>query len=838
MCSIVITKKSYEHMFIWILSEYYSLFVCFIPVLKCSKVVFSPHPSICLFLLFLSLISGWNGCVLVALSLPLSTQLYRFDVRGYLTAPELKKYESTFDRDEEELSREERLMEEKCDRERYRDMQTDEENANERQKLPSINQEQDQSESGDKQLNAIDFDYSKLATENATDAGKSVKTKYKEEIEEEDFILPDGLYVPSEIVLPKSMRMHNLIEKTAKFISSQGTQMEIILKTKQSNNSQFNFLGYDCPLNAYYKNLIEQIKHGKFVPKIDSMDDDHKEEAMIESDNDSDGDYHLHPSLKASLANNSSDHLIQVPATLRSQNENSAYSKLVRSLQDRMANEPKKEPSIIFGQAVKYIKVQNDLQVLGSIQQTEDKFRRKSPVRSMVNNNSIQPSSDKLNPNLISNTTLSIPPLEIETIIDKLAQYVNKNGDSFERSIRDRNEARFSFLNTGHEFYAFYVNRKNHYEQEKQRLQKEEEQRREDALKLEQQKEMKTNYTRMAMEAQKEKLAALRLELLNRKRALEENEGEIQLKKERDEIEDEEIRVKLEKMKQRTEMKEKEDREAEELKKKEDKKKSNKKTREVDTSLKEKQEERKRKAALFLIMLKKSDMIANSLESHSQETPDTDINSTEPDEKPALAIRQPAMIDFSELPKLNSHLPFFARDQDLIKDRRTPSPKTKEKPRQSFRSSKSAYEEHSRSRSLSPVSKKRRSNDRERSQSASPSKDRRRKRNLSHLRSNSRSRSPSSLTDRRRFQSRSHSKHSSSTRSRRRTRSRSNSISRRPRSYRDSSKSRRSSRHSISPTRGYKSTRRDRQKRSKSRSWFRYQQMTTCSYFIFSKRQI
>ena len=61
-----------------------------------------------------------------------------------------------------------------------------------------------------------------------------------------------------------------MIEKTASFVSTSGVQMEILLKTKQANNPQFDFLKYDHYLNPYYRHLIIMIKSGKYRPNLET----------------------------------------------------------------------------------------------------------------------------------------------------------------------------------------------------------------------------------------------------------------------------------------------------------------------------------------------------------------------------------------------------------------------------------------------------------------------------------------------------------------------------------------------------------------------------------------
>lgn len=100
--------------------------------------------------------------------------------------------------------------------------------------------------------------------------------------------------------------MQAIIERTAVFVDKQGKQMEILVKAKQSGNPQFDFLLMDNWLNPYYKHVLKYITEGKYVPEIPKppsvqTQEETKESDTDESEDDSDGEYELHPLLQASL---------------------------------------------------------------------------------------------------------------------------------------------------------------------------------------------------------------------------------------------------------------------------------------------------------------------------------------------------------------------------------------------------------------------------------------------------------------------------------------------------------------------------------------------------------
>lgn len=93
---------------------------------------------------------------------------------------------------------------------------------------------------------------------------------------EEPFIAPLGLSVPSDVELPPTAKMHAIIERTANFVCKQGAQFEIMLKAKQARNSQFDFLRFDHYLNPYYKFIQKAMKEGRYTVLAESKSEEKK----------------------------------------------------------------------------------------------------------------------------------------------------------------------------------------------------------------------------------------------------------------------------------------------------------------------------------------------------------------------------------------------------------------------------------------------------------------------------------------------------------------------------------------------------------------------------------
>lgn len=197
--------------------------------------------------------------------------------------------------------------------------------------------------------------------------------------------------------------------------------MEILLKTKQASNSNFDFLSIDSSLHPYYKFILGEIKSGRYVSKESNG------QIQEESDDESDDDNYLHPSLLSSKRE-TNNKLNIVHSVFKPKQEDDSYSQLVKHFKDKYADNDSEEEE-------------------GS-----------SPPEKVHNapNNETSIASPKIT------SLIPQPPSDTEAIIIKLAQHVVKNGTDFENSIKALNDKKFAFINPGHIYHAFYVKQKIH----------------------------------------------------------------------------------------------------------------------------------------------------------------------------------------------------------------------------------------------------------------------------------------------------------------------------------------------------------------------------------------
>ncbi|KAM3825928.1 LOW QUALITY PROTEIN: splicing factor, suppressor of white-apricot homolog [Vipera latastei] len=438
-----------------------------------------------------------------------SIMIDRYDGRGHLH--DLSEYDaeySTWNRDYH-LSEEEARIEALCDEERYLALRTDllEEEARQEEEYKRLSE----ALAEDGSYNAVGFTYSSdyydpsEPTEEEEQPFKAkVAAAKAESLEEneEPFIAPLGLNVPSDVELPPTAKMHAIIERTANFVCKQGAQFEIMLKAKQARNSQFDFLRFDHYLNPYYKFIQKAMKEGRYATEKKKEEEKNATESGDDDDDDDNEGNYLHPSLFASKKQSRLEELMK---PLKVVDPDHPLAALVRKAQaDNLAVSQAGEGTAAQSSQVEYSSDPMAAMYYSYYMLPDGSYCLAPPppgidmatyysalpagvtVSSTTGVATITappppgttppPSSEASEDTSgalpgTSTSASSIPPVvavippppDIQPVIDKLAEYVARNGIKFETSVRAKNDPRFEFLQPWHQYNAYYEFKKQFF---------------------------------------------------------------------------------------------------------------------------------------------------------------------------------------------------------------------------------------------------------------------------------------------------------------------------------------------------------------------------------------
>ncbi|XP_024422480.2 splicing factor, suppressor of white-apricot homolog isoform X2 [Desmodus rotundus] len=364
----------------------------------------------------------------------------------------------------------------------------------------------------DGSYNAVGFTYGSdyYDPSEPTEEEEPSKQREKNEAEnadenEEPFVAPLGLNVPPDVELPPTAKMHAIIERTARFVCRQGAQFEIMLKARQARNSQFDFLRFDHYLNPYYKFIQKAMKEGRY-PVLAEGRGEEKQKPGASSDNEDDDDEgdgsYLHPSL---FASRKCDRLEELMKPLKVVDPDHPLAALVRKAQ---ADSPAPAPPSAEGAAappsqVEYPADSTVAAMYYSYYMLPDGTYCLAPpppgvdvatyystlpatvaVSSTTGVTATAPPPPGTTPpppqttvetsSGVTSTTITTsalapvaaiipPPPDIQPVIDKLAEYVARNGLKFETSVRAKNDQRFEFLQPWHQYNAYYEFKKQFF---------------------------------------------------------------------------------------------------------------------------------------------------------------------------------------------------------------------------------------------------------------------------------------------------------------------------------------------------------------------------------------
>lgn len=279
------------------------------------------------------------------------------------------------------------------------------------------------------------------------------------------------------------MKQHAIIEKTARFIASQGVQMEILLKAKQSNNPQFEFLSQNSTLNPYYKYVINSIKDGTYPQHTETKEKDNKDNENANGNSQTAAETVVQKPV------------VTVPTIKYKPSADCAYTQLISKIKgvplselhdessrnsltsqhESANNSPSLTPVLIQYNGATFVTEQEDnsnSNMASAAQSgTTDSLNDSQPKVEILKNSSAlalaqnyssdseteeetaEEEKDKTPPKL----EFPLPPESLQNIIDKTAVYVIKNGRQFEETLRSKSVERFTFLLPDNEYYPYYM---------------------------------------------------------------------------------------------------------------------------------------------------------------------------------------------------------------------------------------------------------------------------------------------------------------------------------------------------------------------------------------------
>ncbi|XP_061385997.1 protein suppressor of white apricot [Musca vetustissima] len=410
----------------------------------------------------------------------------RYDVRGALydltpyEPPPGGGYENRLDC----LTAEEQRAEQLCEEERYLFLYKNEEDVITKQEEELKRLKQETNGGGYSQVGHT-YDESKEIIESREEFSNSPTCEEPEQI----FQLPQNFHVPPDMHLPDTMKQHAIIEKTARFIASHGVQMEILLKAKQSNNVQFEFLSQNSLLYPYYRHVMSAIKNGTYPETFSKQETGNSE-----------GDSSLRTYGSAAVSAEEKP-VVLVPMVKYKPSADCAYTQLISKIkgvplaelhdessrqsassqQESSNNSPCITPVLLQYNGATFITEQDDCSdsssqkvaitnatntSLGDTEPKVEILKNSSALALAQNYSSDSESGDEeeiTSTNPLSEVTppanvdFPVPTENLKNIIDKTAVYVIKNGRQFEETLRSKSAERFTFLLPDNEYYPYYM---------------------------------------------------------------------------------------------------------------------------------------------------------------------------------------------------------------------------------------------------------------------------------------------------------------------------------------------------------------------------------------------
>ncbi|KAK9092032.1 hypothetical protein Syun_026943 [Stephania yunnanensis] len=263
--------------------------------------------------------------------------------------------------------------------------------------------------------------------------------------------------------LPPMEKLHQIMARTALFVSKHGGQSEIVLRVKQGDNPTFGFLMPDHHLHPYFRFLVD---HPELLSPDKSQD---KDEKAMQEQNEKEDVAGEALSLLGSVYGSVEDEDADAQSSDSKDNEPGNSPDTANVTPDHVAASlgpltgkdeaaPKQQPPLTSKENFTIPKKTSSVNVVHSGAVKVKKRAGESSVKIPVSADKAKVSTN------ISSTSKSEliivePPSDMKRVIEKIVEYIMKNGKEFEAVLmeQDTTNRRFPFLLASNQYHPYYL---------------------------------------------------------------------------------------------------------------------------------------------------------------------------------------------------------------------------------------------------------------------------------------------------------------------------------------------------------------------------------------------
>ncbi|RLN23779.1 hypothetical protein C2845_PM07G19830 [Panicum miliaceum] len=265
-----------------------------------------------------------------------------------------------------------------------------------------------------------------------------------------------SFYVPERLLnkLPPSEKAHQIIARTALFVSEHGGQSEIVLRVKQGNNPAFGFLMPDHNLHSYFRYLVEHpqlLKDGADavdMSKGKKIEGEHASSGGALSllgtayDSGDEDEGTLPPGSKGmdpgnTMTPDAQGH-VKPASTIPDNKDQSALSEAAAASAKSKPILMKKNPMIT-----------GNIIITAPREEVKDAITASTSAKSQNTNSGLSETKEMI----------LEPPSFMKRTMEKIVEFILTNGKEFEAKLieQDRTTGRFPFLLSSNPYHSYYL---------------------------------------------------------------------------------------------------------------------------------------------------------------------------------------------------------------------------------------------------------------------------------------------------------------------------------------------------------------------------------------------